>query len=251
MEVLKVEGLSKNFGGLRVLQDVSFTLGIGEKVALIGPNGAGKTTLINVISGLLFPTAGRIYVSRRDVTRLPLHRRASLGLARSFQINTLFFNLTLLENAILAIQGTKHSYFRMIRPLTVYHELFTEAQKLLEIVGLWEKKDVPITGLSHGEQRQVEIALALASKPKLLLLDEPNAGLSIAETAAVINITRNLPEDTTVFFCAHDMDLVFSMADRVVVLYYGQIIAEGIPKEIQANTTVREIYLGAEEASSA
>jgi branched-chain amino acid transport system ATP-binding protein len=251
MEVLKVERLSKNFGGLRVLQNVSFTLGIGEKVALIGPNGAGKTTLINVISGLLFPTAGRIYVSGRDVTHLPLHRRASLGLARSFQINTLFFNLTLLENAILAIQGTKHSYFRMIRPLTFYHELFTEAQKLLEIVGLWEKKDVPITGLSHGEQRQVEIALALASKPKLLLLDEPNAGLSIAETAAVINITRNLPVDTTVFFCGHDMDLVFSMADRVVVLYYGQIIAEGIPKEIQANTTVREIYLGAEEASSA
>jgi branched-chain amino acid transport system ATP-binding protein len=251
MELLKVEGLSKNFGGLSVLKEVSFALEVGEKVALIGPNGAGKTTLINLLSGVLPPTAGQIYASGQDITHLPLYRRASLGLARSFQINTLFFNLTLLENITLAVQGTKHSYFHMILPLTAYHHLFTEAQQLLEIVGLWENRDVPVSDLSHGEQRKVEIALALASKPKLLLLDEPSAGLSVAESVAVTNMIHNLPKDTTVFFCAHDMDLVFSIADRVMVLYYGQIIAQGTPKEIQADKTVREIYLGTEEAESA
>lgn len=251
MEVLKVDNLSKNYGGLEVLKDVSFTLETGERVAIIGPNGAGKTTLLNVLSGLIPATTGQIYISGRKSTQLPIHRRVSLGLARSFQINTLFFNLTLLDNVILALQGVKHSYFSLLRPLTGYHDLYTGAQELLEAGGLLEKKDAPITDLSYGEQRQVEVILALASKPKLMLLDEPSAGLSVGETARLVNVIRNMRGDTTTFFCGHDMDLVFSAAQRVLVLYYGQIIAQGTPEEIQANDKVKEIYLGTEEAVSA
>ncbi len=246
MEVLKVEHLSQSFGGLSVLEDISFSIGAAEKVALIGPNGAGKTTLMNVLSGFIPPRAGRIYLLGNDLTHTPSHRRASLGLSRSFQINTLFSHLSLLSNVLLAIQGVQATRYQMIRPITAYKGNFDKARELLELVDLWRERDSPITTLGHGQQRQVEIILALASKPRLLLLDEPSAGLTSGETGNLVHMIRNLMGDSTVFFCAHDLDLVFSMAERVVVLYYGQIVAQGTAEEIQNNPKVREIYLGAE-----
>jgi branched-chain amino acid transport system ATP-binding protein len=247
MSVLKVENLSQSYGGLRVLEDISFSIEPGERLGLIGPNGAGKTTLLNVLIGLLPSTAGRIYILDQEVTRMPSHRRVSLGIARSFQINTLFPNLSLLNNVLLAIQGIKSSRFQMVRPLTTYKDMLVKAQELLELMDLWEKRDEPVGTLSHGEQRLVEILLAFASKPKLLLLDEPSSGLTGGETADLIDMLRNLMGRTTVFFSAHDLDLLFSLADRVLVLYYGKIIAQGTPEEIQSNPKVREIYLGTEE----
>jgi branched-chain amino acid transport system ATP-binding protein len=247
MEVLKVEHLSQSFGGLTVIEDVSFSLGSAEKIALIGPNGAGKTTLLNVLSGFITPIAGRIYLLGKDVTNMSSHGRVSLGLSRSFQINTLFSHLSLLSNVLLAIQGIQPTRYQMIRPITAYKDNLAKAQQLLELVDLWGEKESPITALSHGQQRQVEIILALASKPRLLLLDEPSAGLTSGETMNLVHMIRNLMGDSTVFFCAHDLDLVFSLAERVVVLYYGQIVAQGTPEEIQINQKVREIYLGTEQ----
>jgi branched-chain amino acid transport system ATP-binding protein len=244
MDALKVEHLSQNYGGLKVLEDISFSIGLRERVGLIGPNGAGKTTLINVLTGLLPSMAGRIYILGQEVTNMPPHRRVSRGLARSFQINTLFTNLSLLDNILLAIQGTKPSRFQMLRPLTTYKDILAKAQELLQSMSLWEKRDDLIGSLSHGEQRLVEILLAIASRPKLLLLDEPSCGLTRGETTNLSHMLRSVMEDTTVFFCAHDLDLVFTLAERVVVLYYGQIIAQGTPGEIQAHPKVREIYLG-------
>jgi branched-chain amino acid transport system ATP-binding protein len=247
MEVLKVDHLSQSFGGLTVIEDISFSLGSAEKVALIGPNGAGKTTLLNLLSGFITPVAGRIYLLGKDVTHMSSHGRVSLGLSRSFQINTLFSHLSLLSNVLLAIQGIQPTRYQMIRPITAYKHNLKGAQELLELVDLWGEKESPITALSHGQQRQVEIILALASKPRLLLLDEPSAGLTSGETMNLVRMIRNLMGDSTVFFCAHDLDLVFSLAERVVVLYYGQIVAQGTPEQIQTDQKVREIYLGTEQ----
>ena len=244
MEVLKVEKLMQSYGGLQVLHDVSFSLGAGERVALIGPNGAGKTTLLNVLTGFVPPAAGRITLLNQNVTNMPSNRRVSLGLARSFQINTLFPRLSLLINVLLAIQGVQSTRFRWFRPIRTYAANLTVARELLELVNLWDERDSPVDVLSHGQQRQVEIVLALASKPKLLLLDEPSAGLASGESNNLIDMIRNLTKDTTVFFCAHDLDLVFTLADRVMVLFYGKIIAQGTPEEIQDDSKVQEIYLG-------
>ena len=250
MDVLKVEHLFQSYGGLSVLADISFSLETAERVAIIGPNGAGKTTLFNVLSGFTPPIAGQIHLLGTDVTNMPAHKRAALGLARSFQINSLFSKLSLLHNVLLAIQAVQTTRYQMIRPITAYRGNLGKARELLELVGLWEARESPIAALSHGQQRQVEIILALASKPRLLLLDEPSAGLTAAESVNLGRIIQNLTGDTTVFFCAHDLDLVFSLAERVVVLYYGQIVAGGTPEEIQVNPKVREIYLGTEESDA-
>jgi len=250
MSILRVENLSHSFGGLKVLDNIFFTLEVGERVALIGPNGAGKTTVINVLSGVLPCQSGRIYVLGQDITKMPPHGRAALGLARSFQINTLFPNLSLLTNVILAIQGVKADRFQMLRAISSYTDNFTRAKELLDLVGLWEKRDNSVTALSHGEQREVEILLALASQPKLLMLDEPSAGLSATETDVFIDMMRHLVKGTTVFFCAHDMNVVFGLAERVIVLYYGRIIAQGTAEEIQKDPEVMEIYLGVNKESA-
>ncbi|HUJ89820.1 MAG TPA: ABC transporter ATP-binding protein [Syntrophorhabdales bacterium] len=247
MDVLKVEHLFQSYGGLSVLADVSFSLKAGERLAIIGPNGAGKTTLFNVLSGFISPVSGRIHLLGTDVTTMSSHKRAALGLARSFQINSLFSQLPLLHNVLLAIQGVQTSRYQMIRPITAYRDNLVKAQELLELVGLWDERKSPVAMLGHGQQRQVEIILALASKPRLLLLDEPSAGLTAAESVNLGRIIQNLTADTTVFFCAHDLDLVFSLAERVVVLYYGQLVAQGIPEQIQVDPKVREIYLGTEQ----
>ena len=244
--ILGVEHIAYNFSGLKVLDGVSFDMDSTEKLALIGPNGAGKTTLLNVITGLLYPLRGRINFLNQDITRLPTRHRISLGMGRSFQKNALFLELTLLENVMLALRNVEASSFQMLRPMMSYKKRIAKAQELLESVDLWEKRDFPITSLSHGEQRQVEIILALSSQPKLLLLDEPSAGLTRGESNKLSQTLRHLIKDTAILFVAHDLDLVRELSDRILVLYYGSILAEGTPEEIQNNQRVHEVYLGTE-----
>ena len=247
MEVLRVEGLSKNFGGVQVLEDVSFGVRLGEKLAIIGPNGAGKTTLLNLLNGQLSPTAGRIYLFGEDITAMPTHRRAHLRQGRSFQLSSLCSNLTVLDNMLLAIQGIHRCRFQMFRSITSFKHLYGKAQELLRAMNLWEKRNEAVETLGFGEQRKLEVALSLALQPRLLLLDEPSAGLAADERTDMVNIIRGQAGDVGVVIVDHDMDLVFDIADRIIVLYHGQIIAEGDSKEIRGNSRVKEIYMGMEE----
>jgi branched-chain amino acid transport system ATP-binding protein len=247
MEALKIKGLTKTFGGVQALNNVSFTIKIGERLAIIGPNGAGKTTLFNLLNGQEKVTAGRIYFFGREITNAPTRHRTYLGQGRSFQLTSLFPKLTVLHNVLLAVQGTKPSRFQLFRPITAYTQLFTKAQELLEAMALWEKRDEVVGALGYGEQRRLEITLSLASEPKLLLLDEPSSGLTATESADIITMIGKLGPDVTVILVAHDMDLVFGMAERIMVLHYGEIIADGTPEEIQADSRVKEIYMGIEE----
>ena len=247
MEALRVEGLTKKFGGIYSLQDLSFSVEVGERLAIIGPNGAGKSTLFNVLAGQLPATTGRVYLFGQEITDMPSHRRARLGIARSFQISNLFFSLTVLDNTLLAIQGTRTRSFQMFRPIEAYGDMFAKARTLLSTTDLWEKRDDLVRNMSHGEQRNLEIVLSLASEPKILLLDEPTAGLTDAESTNIFNIVSGLGMDTTVLFVAHDMDLVLNVANRIIVLHYGQRIAEGTPEEIQFNSKVKEVYMGIKE----
>jgi branched-chain amino acid transport system ATP-binding protein len=244
MEALKVEGLSKNFGGVQALKNVSFTVEAGERLAIIGPNGAGKTTLFNLLTGQESATAGRIYFFGKEITNMPTHRCAHIGLGRSFQIVSLFPGLTVLDNAMLAVQGINPCRFQLLRPITAYKRLFTEAQKLLGVVALWEQKDKLVKNISYGEQRRLELALSVASKTKLLLLDEPNCGLTMAEGSDIISVVDALEEDITVLLVSHDMDLVFGLTKRIIVLHYGEIIGSGTPEEVKANPMVKEVYMG-------
>ena len=244
MEALRVEGLTKMFGGIFSLQDVSFSVEAGERLAIIGPNGAGKSTLFNVLAGQLPATRGRVYLFGQEITALPSHRRARLGMARSFQVSNLFFNLTVLDNVLLAIQGLRAHPFQMFHSIEAYGDMFAKARRLLSTTGLWEKRDELVRNMSHGEQRNLEIILSLASEPSILLLDEPTAGLTEAESANIFNIVNDLAIDTTTLFVAHDIDLVLSVAHRIIVLHYGITIAEGTPEEIEADSKVKEIYMG-------
>jgi branched-chain amino acid transport system ATP-binding protein len=247
LEALRIEGLSKHFGGVKAVDDVSFSVTIGERLAIIGPNGAGKTTLFNLINGQLPATAGRIYFFNRDVTALPTHRRAHLGQARAFQIISLLQNLTVLENTLLTLHGTKPSRFRMFRSIEHIEEVVEDAVETLRGLDLLEKRDELVKNLSHGEQRRLEISLGLAMHPRLLLLDEPSAGLTKEEGVEVIGIIQKLGSEITVLMVDHDMEMVFEVAQRVIVLHYGEIIADGTPAEIQDDQRVREIYMGIEE----
>jgi len=226
---LSITGLSKEFGGLLALDGVSLTVAPGERRAIIGPNGAGKTTLFSLISGEARPSAGRIALFGRDVTRFAPYRRAGLGLARTYQITNLFPRLTALDNCLLAVQALSPAKFHLHRALHRYPAFHQRARRVLDAVGLADKEDEAVRNLSHGEQRQLEIALALAGSPRLLLLDEPTAGLSPAITVLVIE---------------HDMDVAFALTDRITVLHYGKVVADGLAQEVKANALVQEIYLG-------
>ncbi|MCK4794139.1 MAG: ABC transporter ATP-binding protein [Desulfobacteraceae bacterium] len=244
MESLRCENIFKKFGNLPVIEDVSLGIKDGECRAIIGPNGAGKTTLFNLIAGQLSLSAGRIYLLGRDITAMPLHERVHLGLARTFQITNLMFNLTVLENVLLAVKVVMSFRSVLFRSQKKYAGLFDEAERLLTQWGLWERRNDLVKNLSYGEQRQTELVMALASKPKILLLDEPTSGLSGAESVSFVDLIRKAKQDITVVIVEHHMDVVFDLADFISVLHYGKVIAEGTKEEIMANAKVKEIYLG-------
>ena len=223
---------------------MTLSLRPGERRALIGPNGAGKTTLFNLISGTLPVSGGAISLFGQDVTRAPAHRRAALGLARTFQITNLFPDLTVRENCLLAVQALSPVKFSMFRPLSAYGVLRARAHATLEAVGLDAVADERVNVLSHGEQRQLEIALALAGRPRVLLLDEPTAGLSPAESRLMAQLIAGLDPAITVLMIEHDMDIALELSPQVTVLHYGRVIADGSREEIRADPQVREIYLG-------
>ncbi|NKC33699.1 ABC transporter ATP-binding protein [Falsiroseomonas selenitidurans] len=245
--VLALRGLRKRFGGLAVTEDVSLDVAPGEIHAVIGPNGAGKTTLINQISGVLAPDAGRILFLGRDITRLKLHRRARLGLARSFQITSIIPDFTALENAALAAQAGEGTSFRFFRPAGKEAGLNRAAMVALEQVGLARRANTPAGAMSHGEKRQLELAIALATQPRLLLLDEPLAGAGPEETERLIGILSLLRRRYAILLVEHDMQAVFALADRISVLVYGRLIATGTPAVIRQNAEVRAAYLGEDD----
>jgi len=244
--ILEVEGLTKRFGALVANDSLSLAVEVGAVHALIGPNGAGKTTAIAQISGELRPDAGRIRFRGRDVTALPIHRRARLGLARSYQITSLFPDFSALENVALAVQARAGHSFRFWKPARGDAALDGPARDLLDRVGLRGRADVPAAELAHGEQRQLEIAMALATNPSMLLLDEPIAGMGHDETGRMVDLLRMLRDGVTILLVEHDMDVVFALADRITVLVKGRAIASGPPAAIRADRRVRDAYLGEE-----
>jgi branched-chain amino acid transport system ATP-binding protein len=245
--MLRAENLSRNFGGLMAVNNVSLSVAPGERRAIIGPNGAGKTTLFNLLSGELPPLQGRIFLDQQDITPLPVHERARLGIGRTFQRNNLFLNLTVFDNVRLAIQARAGVSHRAFTPIVRFATLREETERLLERFGLQDQANVQVRNLSYGEQRQLEVALALATQPRVLLLDEPTAGMSPAETAAMIEMIQEMPRDITLLIIEHDMDVVFSLADRITVLHYGEVIADGTPEEVKGNPRVMEVYLGLDQ----
>jgi branched-chain amino acid transport system ATP-binding protein len=244
--VLRIAGLTKNFGGLRVTDNITLDVMPGELHAVIGPNGAGKTTLINQISGLLAPDAGEIMFGGETVTRLPVSARAARGLARSFQITSILPRFSVLENVALAVQARRGTSFRFFGSAAEEDELNAPALAALAQVDLTGRADVPAGALSHGEKRALELAIALAMEPKLLLLDEPMAGTGRDETERLVNALRRLKGRFPMVLVEHDMTAVFALADRISVLIYGRILASGTPDQVRADPAVVTAYLGDE-----
>jgi len=247
--LLEVRGLTKSFGALLASDDVDLEVREGETHAIIGPNGAGKTTLISQLAGNLFPDRGRVRFAGEDITALSAPARARRGFARSFQITSIYPDFTALENVMLAVQAHSGSSFRFWRPAREEESLRSPASAILEDVGLSGRRDVLAANLAHGEQRALEIATALATRPRLLLLDEPVAGMGAEESERMIALLSSLKGGKTLILVEHDMDAVFSLADRISVLVYGRIIATGAPEEIRSNPEVRRAYLGEESAA--
>ena len=242
--LLQIEGLSKRFGGVVASDAITLDVRRGELHAIIGPNGAGKTTLIGQLTGEIAPNSGRISFDGRDITALPGWRRSMLGLARSFQITSLFVDLTVLDNVALAVQAHAGHSFHFWRDARSEPELRAPARAALARVGLDNRANVVVASLSHGEHRQLEIAMALATGPRMLLLDEPMAGMGPEESARMVELLRELKQELTILLIEHDMEAVFALADRITVLVYGRVIATGAPEAIRANPDVRQAYLG-------
>jgi branched-chain amino acid transport system ATP-binding protein len=244
--MLEVRGLTKSFGALRATDHVDLEVEEGETLAVIGPNGAGKTTLISQLAGNLRPDAGAIRFAGEDITRLPAPKRARKGLARSFQITSIYPEFSVLDNVALAVQAHSGHSFRFWRRARGDPALTGPAHRVLEQVGLQERSHVLAANLAHGEQRQLEMAMALATDPSLLLLDEPMAGMGTEESQRMIALLSKLKQRKTIILVEHDMDAVFRLADRISVLVYGRVIATGAPEQIRANPEVRAAYLGEE-----
>jgi branched-chain amino acid transport system ATP-binding protein len=241
---LILEKLVKNFGQLTAVNTVSIEIELGERHAIVGPNGAGKTTLFNLISGVERLTSGRILLFGKDVSEAPGYRRASMGLARTFQIINLFQSLTVFENVLLAIQVQTPLRFSIHKPLKDYPKIILRAEELLCQWNLEDKRDIPVSSLSYGAQRQLEVIMALANSPRLLLLDEPTAGLSPFETSEMTHFLSQLDDWITLLIIEHDMDVVYSLADKITVMHFGQVVAQGTPQEIKGHPKVMTIYLG-------
>ena len=241
---LEIRNLKKFFGGLPATQDVSLTVQPGERRLMIGPNGAGKTTLFNQITGDFFPTSGTIHLFGKDVTRMSPHERAHCGLSRTYQLITLFMKDTLAHNITLGLLGLNRGRWNMFQPLSFYPELHRTALQALEEVGLGHLAKKTVSELAYGEKRRVEIAMALAQKPRLLLLDEPLAGLSSEERAAIKALIAAIPRTTTLIMIEHDMDTALDLAETVTLLHYGKVIVDGERDAVIANPLTREVYLG-------
>jgi branched-chain amino acid transport system ATP-binding protein len=242
MNPLDIRNLSRNFGGVRAIADVSLTLAPGERRAIIGTNGAGKTTLFNIVNGQIPPSSGEIFLFGQDVTRKPPHKRAALGLARTFQITSLFRDLTVLDNMIIAVQALTPQHFVFWRRMAAFRDITDRAEALLEKWRLTSFRKEVVRNLSYGTQRQLEIVMALAGEPKLLLLDEPMAGLSAAETHLATDIILNLDRAITVLLIEHDLPVAFRIADRITAMDQGRIVAEGTPDEIRQESSLQKIY---------
>ena len=244
VHALKIIELNKAFGGLRVTQNVSLKIRQGERRLIIGPNGAGKTTLFNQINGDMRPNSGKIELFGTDVTALAPYRRAHLGLSRTYQIITLFTGDTLEHNVTLGLLGLLPSRWQMWRPLSFYRDLASEARRTLDTVGLLHLADQPISEIAYGEKRRVELAMALAQKPRVLLLDEPLAGLSNSERTTVRSLIASIPRQTTVIMIEHDMDTALDLAETLTLLNYGRVIVDGERDAVIADERTREVYLG-------
>jgi branched-chain amino acid transport system ATP-binding protein len=240
--MLSLEALTIRFGGLTALNKVSLAVSAGEIRAIIGPNGAGKSTLFNCVTGVLRPTAGRVLFDGEDITGLPPDRISQKAIARSYQITNVLPNATTLENVRIAAQSRRHSW-SLLTHYRAYRDIMDRALAMLEAVGLRGKEDELAANLSHGEQRNLEIGIALATEPRLLCLDEPTAGMSVAETHATVELIRRIARDLTILIVEHDMAVVMGLARTITVLHYGEVLAEGTPAEIQANPRVQEVYL--------
>jgi branched-chain amino acid transport system ATP-binding protein len=241
---LTAKHISKHFGGVQVLSDISLNVEAGERRVLLGPNGAGKTTLFNVISGLLTPSNGNIILFGKDATALSPHRRAAMGMGRTFQITNLFLNLTIEENLLLSLKAVDDGKRFCLMPLRSDKRLRSRADSLLEQSGLQERRYIAVRNLSYGEQRQVEVMMALAQRPSLLLLDEFTSGLSAAEIITVTRVLKSLPREITLLLIEHDMDVAFELGEFFTVLHMGTVFAEGSLEQIKSNKKVQEIYLG-------
>ncbi|MCF8040798.1 MAG: ABC transporter ATP-binding protein [Desulfarculaceae bacterium] len=247
MAILQVIGVQKDFSGLQVLTGVDFEVGEKERFSVIGPNGAGKTTLFNIISGKFRPSAGQVVFDGRDISSLPAYTRARLGMARSFQITNIFQRLSALDNVLAGVRsraGLRHNLLR--RP---HHDrdLMKRSEQILERVGLADQRHTPAQELAYGQQRALEMGVTLSLEPKLVLLDEPTAGMSRQETEEAISMIRRVTKETACVIIEHDMNVVFSLADRISVLHYGVMLACGTPEEIRADQRVKDAYLGEEE----
>jgi branched-chain amino acid transport system ATP-binding protein len=246
MATLQTTGLVKRFGALLVTDDVSLDIRSGELHAVIGPNGAGKSTLINQLSGELRSNAGSVHFDGRDVTALPIHERARAGLLRSYQITSIFEEFTVLENATLCARGAREHAWSFWRPLLADARARSAAEEAVEAAGLTAFADTSAGELAYGQRRQLELAMVLAAGPRFLLLDEPMAGMSVKESAAVTELLRGLKRRYTILLVEHDMDAVFALADRISVLVYGRVMFTGTPDEIREHPEVRAVYLGEE-----
>ncbi len=246
--LLDVRKLNKAFGMVVTAKDLDFTLERGVLTSIIGPNGAGKSTLINLLTGSLAPDSGEIWFQGRDITHEPIHRRVRQGLCRSFQVVNVFSNLTLFENVAIPVLSVKRKARSMLRPVTGYKEVQGEVEKILERVGLLDQSHVVAQALSHGDQRLLEVAIALAAKPRLLFLDEPTAGMNPVERTRILQTIRQLAQtgDVTFVIVEHDMDIVFALSERIIALHRGEIIGDGSEEQIKMNPQVREVYLGEE-----
>ncbi len=240
--ILKAEALTVRFGGLAALSNVSLSVPAGEIRAIIGPNGAGKSTFFNCLTGVLRPTSGRIVFNGEDIAGLPPYTISRKAIARSYQITNILPGATVLENVRIASQSRRHNW-SMLRHHRAYSDVIASARAALADVGLADKEDELAANLSHGEQRNLEIGIALATEPKLLCLDEPTAGMSVAETHATVDLVRRIARNLTILIVEHDMEVVMGLAHTITVLNYGEVLAEGRPAEIQANPRVQEVYL--------
>lgn len=246
MNELELNGVTKNFGALVATNDVTFSAAPGERIALVGPNGAGKTTLFNLISGELMPDSGTIKLGGEDVTYLPPEGMSERGLGRTFQKNSLFLESTVYENVRLAVQRRLGIRFGFFRSVERYPRLREEAEAVLDWVHLGSRAQTVVKNLSYGEQRQLEVGVALATAPKVLLLDEPTAGMSAKETGEMVQMLGALPDDLTLLIVEHDMDVVTALARRIIVLNFGEVLADGPPEEVRRNKDVLAAYLGLE-----